>query len=101
MLHLRCAGRWHGLEDGPWDLVGDSRLAEVAARMGGLMCVQKVLLVLMLLVMGEMGIGVLLWWRHWRRERRVWMLMNPWRLSSDVILYGCDRVPYVVRGWYW
>lgn len=49
------------------------------------MYVQKVLLVSMLLVMGEMGIGVLLWWRHWRRERRVWMLMNPWRLSSDVI----------------
>jgi hypothetical protein len=48
-----------------------------------LMCVRWMVLVSMLLVMGEMGIGVLLWWRHWRRAMRVWMLMNPWWLSGD------------------
>lgn len=50
---------------------------EVEAGMERSMCVHEAVLVLMLLVMGGMGIGVLLWWRHWRRERRVWMLMSP------------------------
>jgi len=77
LLYLRCADHWRGLEGGLWDQVDDLRLAEAVAGTEHLMCVQRVLLVLKLLVMGEMGIGVLLWWRHWRREQRVWMLMNP------------------------
>jgi hypothetical protein len=71
MLYLHCAGRWRGLEGELWDLVGGSRLVEAGAGMEHLMCVRWMVLVSMLLVMGEMGIGVLLWWRHWRRAMRV------------------------------
>jgi hypothetical protein len=71
MAYLHCAGRWHGLEGGLLDLADDSRLVEVVAGMKHWLCDLSVVLVLMLLVMGEKGIGVLLWWRHWRRERRV------------------------------
>jgi hypothetical protein len=71
MFYLHCADRWRGLEGGLWDLAGDLRLVEVVAGMEHWLCDLLVVLVLMLLVMGEMDIGVLLWWRHWRRERRV------------------------------
>lgn len=84
MLYLRCAGRWRGLEGALWDLVGGLRLVGAGAERVRLLCVRWVVLVLMLLVMGEMGIDVLLWWRHWRRERRVWMPMNPYLLPCDV-----------------
>lgn len=77
MSYLHCAGRWRGLEGGLLALAGGLRLVEVEAGMERSMCVHEAVLVLMLLVMGGMGIGVLLWWRHWRRERRVWMLMSP------------------------
>lgn len=98
MRYLRCAGRWRGLGGGLWDRVGDSRLVEAVAGMEHLMCVQRVLLVLMLLVMGETDIGVLPWWRHWRRERQVWMLMNPCSFSVDTTWYDRDRLCYLLRG---